>query len=60
MGMGTFPDFSEGSSYHREEPQSHLSQEPFGNVAASSWGRDCREGSRGTGKCLDAVGRGQG
>lgn len=60
MGMGTFPDFSKGSSHCGEETQSHLSQEPFGNVAANSWSRDYWEGSRGTGKCPDAVGRGQG
>lgn len=30
VGKGTFPDFSKGSSQHREETQPHLSQEPWG------------------------------
>lgn len=57
--MGAFPGFSKGSSQCRAETQSHLSQEPFGNVTENSWRRDCLDGSPGIGTCPDAVGRGQ-
>lgn len=47
--MGAFPGFSKGNSQCREETQSHLSQEPFGNVAGNSWSRDCLDGIQGLG-----------